>query len=252
MKNKALFEDISEFALSLLYPNRCKFCDAVINPYAHICDECKNTLPFIKGEICNNCGAEKRMCACKGRHGNFYEAVAAPLYYTGLVCRCIHHFKFYDERLHYKCLGDMMCKTLKERYGDISFDYVTYIPMREKNLRKRGYNQGRLLAKRISEKEDIPLADNLLVKLFDTKNQRGISEYERRGNMLGVFDINPDFDVNEKVILIVDDVKTTGATLSECGKMLYLYGASAVYCLTAAVVQSKIKAKEVEEKEKEG
>ena len=133
-----------------------------------------------------------------------------------------------------------MTETCKERYSGIHFDYVTYIPMRKHSAKKRGYNQSGLLAKRVAENINVPLCDDLLVKVYDTKVQRGCSKLERRGNLLGVFDVNNKYDVAGKCVLIIDDVKTSGATLSECGKMLYLNGASSVYCLTAALVNSKI------------
>ena len=249
MKNNSFSKDFINFILSMFYPKRCIFCDEVVAPFDHICKECEDTLPKINGEICNLCGVLKSDCNCKGRHSNFYDGIAAPLYYEADVKRCIHSFKFYDNRLNADGLAELMTQTLNEVYADIDFDYITYIPMRKSNLKKRGYNQSRLLAQRVSIKSGIPLADEMLVKIYDTASQRGTSELERKGNVAGVFDVNTDkYDLEHKNVLLIDDVKTTGTTLSECGKMLYLSGADKVYCLTAAVVKSKIK----ENKSKEG
>lgn len=243
MKNKKLIEDIIEYVLCLFYPNRCKFCGELTETFVDVCDNCKESLPWIDGEICRFCGSLKTDCACKSAHSNYYDGIVAPLYYVDSVKRCIHSYKFYDERLNYRCLADLMSKACQKQYGGIDFDYVTYIPMRKRNRRIRGYNQSRLLAKRVSENLNIPFCDDLLIKLYDTKVQRGCSKLERKGNLIGVFDVNNNYDVSDKTVLIVDDVKTSGATLSECGKMLYLNGASGVYCLTAALVNSKIKKK---------
>ncbi len=240
IENKRFFENISEYFLSLFFPNRCKFCDVVTQVFDDVCDTCKNTLPWIDGDICEFCGALKSDCACKGNHGNFYEGIVAPLYYSDSVRNCIHRYKFRDEKQSFRCLADLMTETCKERYGNIDFDYITYIPLRKSREKKRGYNQSRLLAKRISENLNIPLADDLLIKIYDTKIQHGCSALERRGNLVGVFDVNISYDVHGKTVLIVDDVKTTGATLSECGKMLYLNDAEHVYCLTAALGKGKI------------
>ncbi len=244
MKNKRLLEDVGEYFLTLLFPNRCKFCDKVTEPFEDICEACNNSVPWIDGEICKNCGTLKSDCTCSGRHGQYYEGIVAPLYFEASVRACIHRYKFYDERLCHKYLADLMSDTCKERYKDISFDYVAYIPMRKKSQRKRGYNQSRLLAKRIAENLNVTFGDNLLIKLYDTKIQHDCNEIERSGNLVGVFDVNKSYDVSEKTILLIDDVKTSGATLSECGKMLYLNGASHVYCLTAALVRSKINKKD--------
>lgn len=249
MKMKAFINDVYKYILSQFFPQRCIFCDEVIAPFSHICDSCDESIPRIDGEICRLCGALKSDCVCEGRHGNYYDGIAAPLYYEENVKRCIHGFKFYDERLNYEGLGDLMTQAMTKYYADIDFDYITYIPIRKKNLTKRGYNQSRLLAERVSKNSGIPLGEEMLVKIYDTPCQRGISELERKGNVAGVFAVDTDkYDIDNKNILLVDDVKTTGTTLSECGKMLYLAGANKVYCLTAAVVNSKIK----KEKDKEG
>ncbi len=245
MRNKRLLENIGEYFLSLFFPNRCKFCDEVTQVFDDVCADCRKSLPWIDGVICDYCGALKTDCTCKGRHSQFYEGIVAPLYFENSVRACIHRYKFKDDRLFYKCLADLMTETCKTRYAGISFDYITYIPMRKNNQSKRGYNQSRLLAKRISENLGITFADDLLVKIYDTKTQHKCIELERRGNLVGAFDVNADYDVKNKTVLLIDDVKTSGSTLSECGKMLYLNDAAHVYCLTAALVRSKINRKNV-------
>ena len=82
----------------------------------------------------------------------------------------------------------------------------------------------------------------MILKIYPTRIQHKCVHWtERKGNLLGAFDVNQKYSVEGKRILLIDDVKTSGATLSECGKMLFLYDAESVYCLTAAVVNSKIK-----------
>lgn len=241
IKNHFL-KDIFEYILTLFFPNRCVFCGQIIDPVEHMCADCKKTLPWIDGEICHFCGASKSDCECKKRHGQFYDGIVAPLYYVDKVKHCIHNFKFNDDRLNARALAYLMNKTRKSEYKDIEFDYVAYIPMLENQERKRGYNQGRLLARELSEISGICFGDELLVKLYETKTQHKCAySIERKGNLLGAFDVNPRYDVNGKNILLVDDVKTSGATLNECSKMLYLNGAESVYCLTAALVNSKMK-----------
>lgn len=243
-KTKVLFSDLYEYVLSLFFPNRCIFCNEVIGPYDALCTSCQSTLPWIKGEVCIFCGSSKEDCECKKRHGNFYDGIAAPLYYVGNVRKSIHNFKFKDDKNAYKVFAELMNETRVSVYKDIDFDYIAYTPMSLKHQKKRGYNQSRLLAEQISELSGIPFAEDLILKIYPTRIQHKCIHWtERRGNLLGAFDVNPQFNVEGKNILLIDDVKTSGATLSECGKMLFLYGADSVYCLTAAVVNSKIKEK---------
>lgn len=241
MKFKPLLQDLSDYFLSLFFPNRCIFCNEIIGPFDYVCHSCSKNLPYISGEICLFCGCEKSDCVCKKRHSNFYDGVAAPFYYSDSVKTAIHNFKFHDERNNYKTLAKFMNDTRKNIYKDIEFDYITYIPMSKKKERKRGYNQSKLLAHRISELSSIEFADNMILQIYPTNTQHKFKSWtERRGNLIGVYEINPKYDVKNKTILIVDDVKTSGATLSESGKMFYLSDVKSVYCLTAALVNSKM------------
>lgn len=238
MKN--CFKDISVFVSSLFFPNRCMFCNEPIDPFVDFCEHCKRSVPFIEGEICTHCGAAKEDCVCNKNKATYYDMLAAPLYYEKDVKSCIHRFKFKDDRLLAKPLARLMEQSIKKYFSDINFDYITYIPMYRKKERKRGFNQSRLLALEISKACGIPFADGLLKKLYDTDNQHDCTGLERTGNLIGVFDVEKSYDLTDKTVLLIDDVKTSGATLNECGKMLYLNGAKSVICLTAAVRNSKI------------
>lgn len=237
---KKMIKEISDYVLSIFFPNRCIFCDELTQSGEDMCVQCEDELPWIDGEICQLCGVEKSKCVCKGRHGQYYDGIAAPLYYEGNAKRCIHSFKFRDNKDYYRQLSTLMTDTFKKRFDSVKIDYVTYIPMTAKSTKKRGYNQSRLLAKQIAENLGIEFADNLLIKLYETKSQHDCKSIVRKGNLLGVFDVNESYNIDGKNILIVDDVKTSGSTLSESGKMLYLYGVNQVFCLTAALVNSTI------------
>lgn len=232
--------DIREFIACIFFPNRCLFCNKLMPPFESVCSDCTEKLPWIKGEICTYCGASKNDCKCEKWHGNFYDATVSSLYYADKVRECIHRFKFASDKHADRRLAEIMAETANERYAGIAFDYIAYVPMDRKRERQRGYNQSLLLARHLSESLKIPLGDKLIVKLYITDIQHECSEIERKGNLLGAFDINNTYDIRGKNILLVDDIKTSGSTLNECGKMLYLRGAERVFCLTAAMVNSKI------------
>lgn len=233
--------DILEFLTCIFFPNRCIFCGSLLPANEKsLCDECRENLPWIKGDICFRCGAAKSDCCCKGRLGGFYDGLSSVFYYNENVKECIHRFKFNSDKYASIELARLMSDACAERYADIKFDYVAYVPMERKRQRRRGYNQSRLLAQYISVNRSIPFGDKLIEKIYFTEIQHQQNEIERKGNLLGAFDINPKYDVTDKIILLVDDVKTSGATINECGKMLYLRGAKQVFCLTTALVNSKI------------
>lgn len=201
-----------------------------------MCTDCKAKVSRIEGEICKYCGREKKLCSCK-KSANYYSAVAAPFYFEGVVRKGMHAFKFRKSPRNAEAYADEMAKTIRDRFENVSFDYITEVPMTQKGIKKRGYNQCALLSKEISDKTEIEYREGVLCKLYETGNQHGLSYYLRKGNLTGVFDVvNPD-DVRDKVILLCDDISTSGETFNECAKMLWLYGAKEVYCIAAALTK---------------
>ena len=234
----------ADFFLSLLFPNRCIFCMELHSPFADICPDCEKSLPWIDGAICPYCGALQADCTCSKHKGDYFDGVVAPLYYMDTVKSAIYRYKFGGERNNSRLLAYLMAETCKVRYANIQFDGVTCVPEYGSG-RKREYKHSELLAKLVAEHLNLPFYADMLVKLYPTKHQRDCPEIVRRGNLCGVFDVNSAYNVENKTILLVDDIKTTGSTLSECGKMLFLSGASGVYCLTAALGKDMKKQKAI-------
>lgn len=219
-----------------LLPKRCAYCGRVVTADVHMCTDCKGKVSRIEDEICKYCGREKKLCSCK-KSANYYSAIAAPFYFEGVVRKGMHAFKFRKSPRNAEAYADEMAKTIRKRFENVSFDYITEVPMTRKRIRKRGYNQCALLSKEISDITGIKYRESVLRKLYETGNQHGLSYYLRKGNLTGVFDaVNPD-DVKDKIILLCDDISTSGETFNECAKMLWLHGAKEVYCIAAALTK---------------
>ncbi len=225
-----------------LFPKRCAYCGSVISSECLMCADCEKSLPRISDATCRKCGREKDKCTCKGAE-KYFDSLAAPFYFSGCVRKGIHAFKFRKGYLNYEAYTEEMAKTVKDRFGNVSFDFVTEIPMTEKSIKKRGYNQCFWLAKGLSEKLGIEHRQNALVKLYETSQQHVISIYLRKGNLTGVFDVSDPHEIEGKTILLCDDISTSGETLNECAKMLWLYGAKEIYCITVALTLSNKKKK---------
>lgn len=130
-----------------------------------------------------------------------------------------------------------MAETINERYSDIKFDYITEVPASKESLRKRGFNQCALLSKEISRLTGIPYKSNIIEKMYETETQHGMNYYMRRGNLTGVFDSKTPEEIKGKTILLIDDISTSGETLNECSKMLWLYDAKEIWCAAAALTE---------------
>lgn len=219
-----------------LFPNRCPVCGEVIALDAQLCDSCK-TLPIIKPPLCEYCGASKADCACK-KHKNEFKQIVSPYYYTDSLVIAIHRFKNSDMPFLAKRLGKDMAKCISENYADIPFDMITYVPLRSFHERKRGYNQSAILADVVSAHMHAEV-HNMLVKVRYTGVQHYKKAAQRAADVFGSYDVVDEYknQLDGKIILLIDDVKTTGSTLNECAKMLKIYGAKSVYCAAVAVTK---------------
>ncbi len=219
--------------IKFLYPQRCRFCNNVIDFRREMCHTCKNTLQRIEGNICKFCGMDVTLCDC-GQKKHFYKYICAPFYYKGAAGRAIWNLKFNNKTRFSKPLAEDMAKCFETHYQGYDFDVCTFVPVSEEDLKTRGYNQAELLAKDFSEITGLVCQD-LLVKNFSTQAQHSLSRVERSGNLAGAISFKPNVDLANKRILLIDDIKTTGATLNECAKMLLIGGAAEVFCLTVAI-----------------
>ncbi len=229
---KVLFK-LVDYITWLSFTKRCRYCNTIIEKDQELCADCKESLPIIKGERCQYCGVEKSRCACK-KHKMGYDGITAPFYYEGGAKRSVHLLKFNGKIFMADILAEDMAKCVKEDFADIEFDFITFVPFSLSQKLKRNYNQSELLAEKLSEELNVPLK-NVLVKLFDTQTQHNMGAKYRKGNVFGVYDVKEKADVKGKIVLLVDDVKTSGATLDDCAWILKIRGAEKVYCVTATI-----------------
>ncbi len=223
--------------LKAFIPDRCRICGEVVEIDNELCVECMSP-PEISLPLCKFCGANVNECNCK-KHKNEYKQVIAPYYYRNSIVRGIHNFKENNMPFLADSYAADMAECFKKNYDDIAFDCITFVPCRPFKYRIRGFNQSELLADKLSLILNIPVK-NLLNKIAYSGVQHHKTARERRVDIFGVFDVDDEFktQLEDKTILLIDDVKTTGSTLNECAKMLKIYGAKAVYALTFAITNN--------------
>lgn len=218
----------------LFYPQRCMCCGKVTEPEVFCCDECKRNLSRIEDERCSVCGCGKEFCVCE-KSKMHYDALAAPFYYEGAAKNAVLRLKS-----NASCAPPMareMAETVNKYYG-ADFDAVCFVPMSKKRFSECAFNHSEILADEIGKIMNIP-AESLLKVVIDSPAQHLMPKEYRSGNVRGIYDIIDDRSVSGKKILLADDIKTTGATLSECALILKLYGAKSVCAVTAAIVKQK-------------
>lgn len=154
-------------------------------------------------------------------------------YYKEDVMKSIRRFKFRSFRNYARSYGNFLAERIAREYsGD--FDFITWVPVSRLRKLSRGYDQSRLLAEAAAEVLGL-MAAPLLKKIRHTPPQSGISgAAQRRANVLGAYRATAPQTIQGKRILLVDDVITTGATVSECARILLTAGAKEVICIALA------------------
>lgn len=212
---------LNAILLDLLYPRKCPFCGTVLDRGGEgLCARCQGELPWTRTEE-------------QGKAVDFCDECLSPLWYRGRVPEGIRRYKFEGGQIHSAVFGDFMAQCLKDRF-DGAADLITWVPLSRKRRRERGYDQARLLAERVAVQSGLPSAA-LLEKARDTEVQSRLTEESaRRANVQGAYRVLEGADVAGRRIILVDDVATSGATLSECAFCLRAAGAASVTALTLA------------------
>ena len=203
--------------LELLYPSKCAFCRRLVPDGRMLCPDCEKHLPFAPEVYQIQQFTHLALCV-------------SPLYYTGDVKQSLRRYKFHGAAAYCGIYGELMSACL-DRHGIVA-DCVTWVPLSRRRLRRRGYDQARLLAEEVARRQGLDCR-RLLVKQKHNPAQSGAGgPAERVRNVRGVY--RADGDATGLRILLVDDIVTTGATLSEAAGVLMAAGAKEVTGLTLA------------------
>jgi competence protein ComFC len=212
----------------LFYPQHCVGCDRRASDL--LCRTCFEALPRIGRPACARCGMptafETFVCdECKGVDFAF-ESARAPLKYAGVGKEIVHALKYRAyTKVAERLAAPLMLEVLDAKDD---FDAVVPVPLHRSRLRRRGFNQAELLARRVTEKINAPVSGTLQV-VRRTRDQVELSAAERRANVSGAFGAKGRL---RGKVLLIDDVFTTGATMSACAEALLRAGASEVHALS--------------------
>lgn len=195
-------------------------------------------LQYLPDSVCKMCGRplqegydDSQCSQCKNTAIYFDKSVCV-FEFSGIVQAALHKLKFEGEREIAETMGKFMAdKLMKQKW---KIDIILSVPLYNKRLEERGYNQSYLLACEIARECSMDAADGVLERCRHTKSQVGLSRSERAHNVRDAFSVREKKRINGKSVLIVDDIMTTGATLNECSKAVRDGGAREVYCIAAA------------------
>ncbi|MCM1054427.1 MAG: ComF family protein [Bacteroides sp.] len=208
--------------LDLIYPNRCGFCGCNIPFDEYFCRGCAKRFAPPPQNV-------------KIAHTDEFGAATA---YDSLSRPFAAKFKEENDGCAISGAAYLIYKNLLREGALRDFDVITFVPMRKKDVYRRGYNQTKLIARELSWLTDKPCAA-LLKKVRDTEPQKALNAAERAENVRDAFRCTGEKAVKGKTVLIIDDISTTGSTLSEAARALKKAGAGSVKAAVFAKTVSK-------------
>lgn len=225
----------------LLFPPLCLVCSSPPQPHSSLlfCAECENKVELLKSPLCICCGrmfpkstGGDHLCG-KCLAGKWYFEMARGLVlYEKPISEVIHRFKYQGQTVSLKTFRNIFLEISASEFHNP--DLIIPVPLHPKKLRQRGFNQSVILARALFDNK---LVDHsILERVRNTAPQTGLNGKERRRNLKNAFQITDKKSVNNKKIVLVDDVFTTGTTVNECARILKRAGAKKVMVLTLARV----------------
>lgn len=208
-----------DYLNQILFPPKCILCGKILeNGETDLCRQCRATAPeYPQGKL----------------KLQFIDSTAAVWYYRGSVRHSLHRFKFRKATFLAEPYGRMLAMKVMSS-GMEGINLVTWVPIHPLRKLWRGYDQDELLARVVARELGLPCVP-LLKKIRNNRPQSGISGHaHRRANVLGVYEPVNRAQLPGAKILLVDDILTTGATASECARVLLTWGAEEIYCAVVA------------------
>ena len=215
----------------------------------HICTACRSQYAALESPMCSSCGlpfetshGPDHICGnCMTDPPVYAQARAAGIY-QGVLRSTIHQLKYERREKLARPLGRLLWETLRQYWVPDQFDWVIPVPLHSTRLRKRGFNQAQALVRewpQLAAGEGLRLktdwiAAHLLVRYRPTEPQTGLKRDRRMENLRGAFRVNGEPLLQNRAVLIVDDVMTTGTTVDICAQTLLEAGAASVRVLTLA------------------
>lgn len=207
---------------NLFYPPVCGICGKLNEDF--LCKKCEKLLESqAKFEI-----QEKQNINL------YFDKLLYIFQYEGIIRKLIIDYKFNEKSYLYKTFANFLLKN--QKFFEIlkSYDTIIPVPISKKRKKERGYNQSTLIAREISKRLKIEINTSCLYKAKDIVAQSTLNREEREQNIKGVYQLKNVKKLENKKILLIDDIYTTGSTLNECSKILRKSNPKVITCFTMA------------------
>ena len=234
---------LTKSLLHLFFPRTCVCCgqDLSWDSQTYLCRSCADTLAEPGPLVCQRCGVSlpsggAHCYACRGSKAKQYKCkiIRSAWVFNTSSRALVHGLKYKSQDYLAKEMGRQMVSNFSHHPELAEAQLVVPVPLFISRRRKRGYNQSELLANHFANGVGLPVCLTALVRSRDTQSQTKLGRAARLTNMSGAFTCLSPGQVKGKVILLIDDVATTGATLEGCAAALRAAGAKRVLAYTYA------------------
>lgn len=236
-------KEVLDLVLELVYPKNisCIICDKPIkltNTYS-ICRDCFKELHFLK-DTCLKCGKpivnhsleyeSLENCSYCANYRFYFDRAISCIEYNDVSKKMVLDFKYKNKTYFCYYIAQIMSEKLE--LEGITSDYILFVPLHKKRLRKRGFNQAQKIAESLSEFTDIPVLD-CVSRVKNTKRLYRLSKDERKNELKNSFVVKDEAGIlKDREVILVDDIFTTGSTVNEISKRLRICGVSKITVAT--------------------
>jgi len=215
-----------------VYPPECAGCGRIGYRF---CPQCLSEVNIFTGNHCLTCGrsipsTQKYCPTCKESKSAIID-LCSWAKFEGPLREAIHRFKYQQNIALGDYFSEFLLTLIEKRRWE--FDLVVPVPVSKSRLKTRGYNQSALISRPIARYFSVDHSNHVLMRVKETESQFSLTAIERYHNMEDAF-LGFPAKLNDRRVLVVDDIITTGATMNQCAKALYQAGAKEVYGISIA------------------
>jgi ComF family protein len=217
-----------------LLPPACHLCGATAED-EELCHACADNIrsSLLACPLCALPNTDASVCSSCSQQSPVWHRALSFFVYDSSVKELMHQWKYQQRSSAGRVLTNRLAQGLAHACLP-EVDAILSIPMHRKKLAKRGFNTAYELARVVAKHQSVPLLNNALIRLYETPAQAGLNKQGRQQNIKGAFQVNRERISGYTRVLLVDDVLTTGATLSVCTELLQASGIQEISILTLA------------------
>lgn len=208
-----------------MFPERCVLCGEVVRKDCFLCETCMQPCAELEMPTSRaDCESARRL------------RCLAVFSYDGLVKQALHAYKFSGQKHRGRAFAYLLYTHIQMKFADVGFEAIVYVPMNPANKKKRPYDQAAVLASHLSALLEIPCLQGVLLRREHGRSQHTLGAGQRQENSRQSLMVGDAAPIQDKTVLLVDDIITTGATINRCSELLRANGAKEVYAAGVARV----------------